>query len=308
MTKSRSNRKKAKKKHWKSLLIFLVLSTIMALTAIVGYPYAQNYLQERNKAKTPVPEQQLGEIIRLEINEADTITSLAKKINKRFPKLNLTDREIVSALNDRTRIQTLKQTYPFIPERVLDSTIQYPLEGLFVPLTYEYYENDTLDTIIKKPLDEMNRIYQQYNTQLEQQGYSFYDALIQASITNAEVPSNDQVNMKMVSQVFKNRLNQGIGLGSDATLVYALNKKELTQDDFSQNQSNLYNTRSNLKLPPTPIQFVTIAALDSVLQSTPNDYLYFLTGTCNGRDDYQKFFYSTTYDEHNINIQNHMVC
>lgn len=306
---SRRKPKKKKQKFKKGFFLFLIFAVFVLGAGTFGYSYVKNYLDEREKQQAaqrtnvdPV------KVVQLEINEGDTIATLAKKISQKFPKLKLTEADVITALNDRTRIQTLQKTYQFIPDSVLDTTIQYPLEGLFAPLTYDYYENDTIDTIIKKPLDAMNIFYQKYNSEIQKRGVSFYNALIHASITNAEVPTSDKENMKLVSQLFDNRLISGIGFGSDVTLAYALNKKELTLNDFANNSTNPYNTRINKGLIPTPVQFVTTTALEAYISPTPNDNYYFLTGTCPGREDYRQFFYAKTYDEHKINIQKHMVC
>lgn len=310
---NKSNSLKARKKRKKrgGFLIFLIVCIILSIIGFTGYTYVQNHLQQRAKRQEELQLQEAksqSKILHLEINEGDTIATLATKINRIFPKLGLSKEQIITELNNREKIKILQQTYPFIPNSVLNPTIKYPLEGLLAPLTYDYYETDNLDTIIKKPLDAMNLFYQKYAQQLQQKGVSFYDALIHASITNAEVPTPDKKNMAMVSQVFSNRLAKGMGLGSDATLTYALNKKELTQNDFNNNVNNAYNTRSNLGLTPTPIQFVTANAIEAFINPTANNYYYFLTGTCTGREDYQQFFYATSYDEHNVNIKKHMVC
>lgn len=315
-TRKRLNKKKSiktgkKRKIRSGMIILIVVSIFLTGIGVAGYSYIRNYLNEREERQAALKNastKPVAQIIRLEINEADTIASLAQKIAKTFPKLGLSPDQIITELNNRNTIKTLQKTYPFIPDSVLDPAIKYPLEGLFAPLTYDFYETDTLDIILKKPLDAMNLFYQKYNSQIVKKGSTFYNAIIHASVTNAEVPSNDKVNMALVSQVFTNRLNQGIGLGSDATLVYALQKKDLTRNDFNNNSSNPYNTRKNLNLPPTPIQFVTETAIEAFINPTANNYYYFLTGTCANREDYQQFFYSTTYDEHNINIQKHMVC
>lgn len=306
VTKRRTTRKK-QKKSLKGIIIAIALIVALGAVSYGGYTlYASRYIDSKKQQPTKnVPE---VKTVKLEINEADTINSLAKKVSQKFPQLNMTQKQVVEYLNNRDKLAELRKTYTFIPESASAPSIQYPLEGLFIPLTYEYFENDTLDTIIKKPLDKMQVFYEKYNPQLKEKGIKFYDALILASITNAEVPTTDSKNMAMVAQVFNNRLQEGIGLGSDATLVYSLNKKELTNDDFAQNRNNPYNTRTNHKLTPTPIQFVTETSLNAIVNPTANDYYYFLTGTCQGRDDFGKFYYAKTYEEHQKNIQDHMVC
>lgn len=310
-TKKRVNKpkrkQKKKNKFLKSLLLFLVFAIAIGSVAYGGYLYYTKQVNPPKKqiSKTDVP---TAKIVKLEINEADTINSFAKKVSLTFPKLKMTQQQIVEQLNSRQRLEELQKTYRFIPARLSDKAIQYPLEGLFVPLTYDYYEDDTLETIIKKPLDAMKKFYDTYKPQLAEKGIEFYDALILASITNAEVPTTDHENLKIVAQIFNNRLQAGIGLGSDATLVYALGKKNLTKEDFDKNTNSPYNTRINRKLTPTPIQFVTESAMKAIVQPTANDYYYFLTGTCQGREDYGKFYYAKTYEEHQKNIQDHMTC
>lgn len=306
--KSRSKKKNNTRTPLKNFFILLVVFGVLAAGGVGGYVAYKNY-KERQVTVTPVPDSVTEKkIVKMEINESDTIRTVSEKISKTFPHLHLTQEQVVAKLNDRSYLRTLQKSYGFIPNSALAESITYPLEGLLSPLTYEYYEDDTLDSIIRKPLDSMSLTYTKYAPLLQSKNISFYDGLILASITNAEVPSTQLADMKMVAQVFQNRLTSGIGLGSDVTLSYILEKRELSQSDFEKNQNNPYNTRSNTSLTPTPVQFVTDNALNAIINPTPNDYTYFLTGTCAGRADYGKFFYAKTYDEHKQNITDHMTC
>lgn len=307
-TRSRSRKKRKKKSYIKKFLIIIIVIVLSGATAYAGYDMYKKKAREEQEALNSKKQTEVAPTVQLEINEGDTIVSLSKKIATRFPKLNMTQQQIVEKLNNREYISTLQQKFAFIPDRVKDTSIAYPLEGLFRPLTYKYYDNATIETIIEKPLYSMKQFYDEYNPKLKDKGTSFYDALILASITNAEVPSNDKENMGLVAQVFYNRLNAGIGLGSDATLSYQLQKRDLTNDDFAKAQSSPYNTRINKALTPTPIQFVTDTAMSAVITPKANDNLYFLTGTCQGREDFTQFYYAKTYDEHQVNIEKHMVC
>lgn len=307
-SRTRNSKKKKKQSQGKIILITILVFVLFGATTYAGFDIYKKINKRSLETQSSKVQTETAKMLRLEINESDTIVSLSKKIASQFPKLNMTQKQIIDKLNNREYISALQQKYTFIPDIVKDTNIAYPLEGLLRPLTYEYYETDTFDTIIDKPLNAMKQFYDQYNPKLQSKGVSFYEALTLASITNAEVPSNDKENMALVAQVFYNRLNANIGLGSDATLAYHLQKRELTNNDFANAQNSQYNTRIHKGLTPTPIQFVTDTAMDAIVNPKANDNLYFLTGTCKGREDFAKFYYAKTYEEHQKNIQKHMEC
>jgi UPF0755 protein len=108
----------------------------------------------------------------------------------------------------------------------------------------------------------------------------------------------------MVASVLINRLNLGMPLGSDPTVMYALGyqadtkswwKKDLTVDDLAINSA--YNTRKNAGLPPTPISNPGLSAIEAALVPAKTNYLYFFS------DKQGHLHFATTVEGHNANIQ-----
>jgi len=108
----------------------------------------------------------------------------------------------------------------------------------------------------------------------------------------------------LVASVFVNRLNIGMVLGSDPTVMYALGyqadtktwwKKDLTADDLLVNSP--YNTRKNAGLPPTAIANPGLSAIEAALNPAKTDYLYFFA------DKQGHLHFATTLEGHNANIQ-----
>ncbi len=111
-----------------------------------------------------------------------------------------------------------------------------------------------------------------------------------------ELEGTNSTNRKMIAQVFYNRLNLGMNLGSDVTTYYAFQEemdKDLTAKQF--NTSNPYNTRAknmNGKLPVGPICNPSISSIDASFNPTDNDYLFFVA------DKHGKIYYTKTEKEH----------
>jgi UPF0755 protein len=104
---------------------------------------------------------------------------------------------------------------------------------------------------------------------------SEYDVITLASIVQRE--GLLVADYSKIAEVFVNRLHDGMPLGSDATLYYVLGPDHgpLTASDLQLDSP--YNTRTNLGLPPTPINSPGQAAIEAVLHHATGPYLYFVT-------------------------------
>ena len=100
------------------------------------------------------------------------------------------------------------------------------------------------------------------------------------------------------------RLDNGIMLGSDVTVSYALDVVDPDRSEYVDNQAALtldscYNTRLYAGLPCGPISNPGLSALLAVAEPSDSSYLYFLTG------DDGMMYYSYTEEEHVQNIYEH---
>ena len=118
-----------------------------------------------------------------------------------------------------------------------------------------------------------------------------HDAVTLASIVEKEtaVPSE----RPMVAAVFENRLQRGMRLETDPTVIYGIPHFDgnLRKSDL-ENGSNPYNTYRIAGLPPGPIANPGEASLRAVVEPADVDYLYFVS-----RNDGTHQF-SRTYREH----------
>jgi len=122
--------------------------------------------------------------------------------------------------------------------------------------------------------------------------------LVLASIIEREADSVE--SKKMVAGILKNRMSINMPLQTDASMEYILDKplSELTPEDLKKESP--YNTYLNFGLPPTPIGNPGLDAILAVLEPTPSDYYYYITGNDG------EFYYAKTYAEHLQNIEKYL--
>lgn len=190
--------------------------------------------------------------------------------------------------------------FDFESEISHSSDIFYPLEGYLFPDTYEFYTNSApADVIVKMMRNFQNKIdtVQQLMTEME---LTQHQTITLASIIQAEA-SGDPENMKLVSSVYWNRLNNAEVypmLQSDPTRDYA-NSVILMSGNNSANQrkASLYNTYECTGLPSGPICNPGMDAIMAALQPESTAYYYFCSNIRTG-----EFYYAETLQAHEQNV------
>ena len=145
---------------------------------------------------------------------------------------------------------------------------------LFIPNTYEMYWN-------VKPIDFFEKMQKEYakfwNAERKQKAAALHLTPIQvsilASIVDAEALYDKE--MPIIAGLYLNRLNRGILLQADPTVIYANNDftvKRVTNALLAVNSK--YNTYKFAGLPPGPIMMPSINAIDAVLNRQQNNYIY----------------------------------
>ena len=167
------------------------------------------------------------------------------------------------------------------------------LEGQLYPDTYFFEKGTAPERIVEIMHANFNKralpILENENTV----GLSRGDALILASLIEKEVQSTS--DMEGISGVLHNRLNIGMLLQVDATLLFITGKTgaELTSQDKLIDSP--YNTYQHGGLPPGPIANPGARAIRAALNPAEHDFLYYLS-TRDGET-----IFSETLEEHNIN-------
>ncbi|WP_316825139.1 endolytic transglycosylase MltG [Pedobacter miscanthi] len=190
---------------------------------------------------------------------------------------------------------------------VLDSTAliskygfnQDNVYAMFIPNTYEMYWNIS-------PVDFFERMHKEYdkfwNADRKQKAASLNLTPAQvytlASIVDGEALYDKE--MPIIAGLYLNRLNKGILLQADPTVIFANNDftvKRVT-GKLLQVQS-LYNTYKYAGLPPGPIMMPSINAIDAVLNRDKNNYIYMCA-----KEDFSGYHnFAETKAEHEINAK-----
>ena len=105
------------------------------------------------------------------------------------------------------------------------------------------------------------------------------DVIVLASIVQKETPRESE--MPMVASVYINRLNKGMRLQADPTVVYAITNGLGDMQGAPLLKAHLgvdspYNTYKNKGLPPAPIANVGRSAISAALKPADTKYLYFV--------------------------------
>jgi peptidoglycan lytic transglycosylase G len=165
------------------------------------------------------------------------------------------------------------------------------LEGLLFPSTYQIVDKDDAESVIERLVREFDKRASNVNIEnANSLGVTPYEAIIVASMIEAEAFVDEERGK--IAAVIYNRLDQGIPLGIDATVLYALgeHKESLTQSDLQIDSP--YNTRRVAGLPPTPIGAPGVESLSAALEPADGEWLYYVLADCDGNHAF-----SESYDE-----------
>jgi UPF0755 protein len=193
-------------------------------------------------------------------------------------------KEVLTADSDNTSIAQALDLVGILPSAVVNSSdpiVNHNLEGWFAPDTY-YYGEGTSD---KQVLTDLYKRQQQTLTEAwENRAADLpyktpYEALIMASIIEKETSVVEE--RPLVAAVFKNRLDKGMRMQTDPTIIYGMGSRydgNIRRKDIDEKTS--YNTYQIDGLPPTPIALPSAASIEATLHPADSDALYFVaTGT-----------------------------
>jgi len=167
-------------------------------------------------------------------------------------------------------------------------------EGQFFPDTYQYAKGTTdleIFAIAQRPMQkELLLAWNSRSSDLAV--HSPYEALILASIVEKE--SSLANERPKIAGVFMDRLDRGMRLQTDPTVIYGLGASY----DGNIHKSDLltdtpYNTYTRDGLPPTPICLPGAGSLQAVTHPERTGALYFVATGEGGAHHFSK-----TYEEH----------
>jgi len=182
-----------------------------------------------------------------------------------------------------------------------DMPAEMPPEGSLVADTQRFTRGATRQQIIDKMVADQQRLVETIWAR-RVSGLPIADInefVTLASIVEKETARGDE--RSRVAAVFINRLNQGMRLQSDPTILYGLFGGKGRPADRPIYQSDIdkptpYNTYVINGLPPGPIANPGRASLEAVANPSKTDDLYFVADGTGGH------VFATNLDEHNENV------
>ena len=172
-----------------------------------------------------------------------------------------------------------KFNYSFLEE--LGQGDSSRLEGYLFPDTYEFYVNMQPASAINKFLETFYYNFDEdMQKLLENSGRDIREIVIIASMIEKEAANDDE--RPLIASVIYNRLNSGIPLGIDATILYVHPEHEGAPTAAMLEEDSPYNTRDRLGLPPTPICNPGRESLRAALAPAATNYYYYALDTETG--------------------------
>ncbi|NKB27548.1 MAG: endolytic transglycosylase MltG [Rhodobacteraceae bacterium] len=175
-----------------------------------------------------------------------------------------------------------------------------PVEGSLAPDSYEVRPGaDRATLIADMEAAQIARLEKVWAERAEDLPVATREeALILASIIEKETGQPEERGL--VASVFTNRLNQGIRLQTDPSVIYGVTGGEgvlgrgLRRSELDRETP--YNTYKVAGLPPTPIANPGLAALEAAVNPDTSPYIYFVADGTGGHA------FAETLAEHNKNV------
>ncbi|PIC72038.1 hypothetical protein CSV77_02175 [Sporosarcina sp. P16b] len=230
-------------------------------------------------------------VFTLTIPEGLTIDQIAERTSK---KTTITKEQFMEYVTNEQVIQEYMAKYPdVITKEILNENIRYALEGYLFPATYPFYEEKpTVKEVVDTMVDATVQNVIPYKAYWAEEGKnrSVHKMLTFASLLEKE--ATGQSDREAIASVFNNRIEQGMPLQTDPTVLYALGEHKARVMNEDLKVDNVYNTYKNKGLPPGPISNAGTASLQATVDPSKTGYLFFLADK-NGVNHFAK-----TYEDH----------
>lgn len=266
----------------------------------------EDLLKELQKGGTAEPQEPV--LATLTIPEGytlDQITQAVGQLQGDF-KEPLTADAFLAKVQDETFISQEVAKYPSLLESLptKDSGARYRLEGYLFPATYSIKESTTVESLIDEMLAAMDKNLSPYYSTIKSKNLTVNELLTIASLVEKEGAKTE--DRKLIAGVFYNRLNRDMPLQSNIAILYAQGKLgqniSLAEDvAIDTNIDSPYNVYKNVGLMPGPVDSPSLDAIESSINQTKSDNLYFVADVTEG-----KVYYANNQEDHDRNVAEHV--
>ncbi|WP_170468564.1 endolytic transglycosylase MltG [Ruegeria arenilitoris] len=177
---------------------------------------------------------------------------------------------------------------------------EIPAEGMLAPDSYELTPGDDRTAVLQEMQDKqqlrINAVWESRQDDLPISNPE--EMLILASIIEKETGVPNERGQ--VASVFVNRLEQGMRLQTDPTVIYGVTKGQGTLGRGLRRselrRATPWNTYVIDGLPPTPIANPGLASLEAAVAPEETDFIFFVADGTGGHA------FAETLQEHNRNV------
>lgn len=266
----------------------------------------EDLLKELQKGGTDEPQEPV--LATLTIPEGYTLDQIAQAVGQLQGdfKEPLTAEAFLAKVQDETFISQEVAKYPSLLESLptKDSGARYRLEGYLFPATYSIKESTTVESLIDEMLAAMDKNLSPYYSTIKSKNLTVNELLTIASLVEKEGAKTE--DRKLIAGVFYNRLNRDMPLQSNIAILYAQGKLgqniSLAEDvAIDTNIDSPYNVYKNVGLMPGPVDSPSLDAIESSINQTKSDNLYFVADVTEG-----KVYYANNQEDHDRNVAEHV--
>lgn len=266
----------------------------------------EDIIHELQKGGTA--EAQEPALANLTIPEGYTIDQMAQAVGQLQGEFKepLTADAFLAKVQDDNFISQEVAKYPSLLESLptKESGVRYRLEGFLFPATYSIKESTTIESLIDEMLAAMDKTLAPHYSTIKSKNLTVNELLTIASLVEKEGAKTE--DRKLIAGVFYNRLNLGMPLQSNIAILYAqgkLGQKISLADDAGIDTSinSPYNVYTNLGLMPGPVDSPSLDAIESSINQTKSENLYFVADVTDG-----KVYYASNKEEHDRNVAEHV--
>ncbi len=194
-------------------------------------------------------------------------------------------------LGEAAALEQVFQDVTLIADIDRDAT---DLEGYLFPTTYQFTRNPSPREVARTMIAQFEEIFDDdKRSKSKELELTPREVVTLASVIEKETGAAEE--RPLIGSVVWNRLERGMPLAMDSTVIYALKREgrydgNLRRVDLEMDDP--YNTYRVAGPPPGPIASPGEASIDAVLEPADTRYLYFVSKN-NG-----SHHFSTTYREH----------
>ena len=266
----------------------------------------EDLIKALQKGGTPEPQEVV--YANLTIPEGFTLEQIAQTVAQLQGEFKepLTAEAFMAKVQDENFIAQEVAKYPKLLESLpaKDSGVRYRLEGYLFPATYTIKESTTIESLIDEMLATMDKNLSPHYATIKEKNLTVNELLTIASLVEKEGAKTE--DRKLIAGVFYNRLNLGMPLQSNIAILYAegkLGQKISLADDVAIDTTidSPYNVYKNIGLMPGPVDSPSLDAIESSINQTKSDNLFFVANVQDG-----KVYFAATKEEHDKNVEEHI--